>query len=90
MAQLFLPDLLYADGVVLSDMGVLVGEDGRIRSLATQEQAGGAEVVRLPGRALLPGLANAHSHSFQRLFRGRAEDRRDPRSPCHPVDPRRG
>ncbi len=33
------------------------------------------QVVSLPGRALLPGLATAHSHTFQRLFRGRAEGR---------------
>src|SRR5690606_37835561 len=26
-----------------------------------------------PGRALLPGFINAHSHSFQRLIRGRAQ-----------------
>ncbi|MCA1591347.1 MAG: formimidoylglutamate deiminase [Acidobacteria bacterium] len=31
--------------------------------------------VRLPGRALLPGLVNAHSHAFQRVIRGRTEHR---------------
>jgi len=35
----------------------------------------GTRVVALAGKALLPGLANAHSHTFQRLFRGRAEGR---------------
>ena len=30
---------------------------------------------RLKGKALLPGFVNAHSHSFQRLIRGRAESR---------------
>ncbi|MGC2618861.1 MAG: formimidoylglutamate deiminase, partial [Acidobacteriaceae bacterium] len=29
----------------------------------------------LPGRALLPGFVNAHSHSFQRLIRGKSESR---------------
>jgi formimidoylglutamate deiminase len=33
----------------------------------------GARVVQMPGRALLPGLVNGHSHAFQRLIRGRTE-----------------
>ena len=32
-------------------------------------------VERLPGRALLPGMVNAHSHAFQRVIRGRTEHR---------------
>ncbi|MDQ3917508.1 MAG: amidohydrolase family protein, partial [Acidobacteriota bacterium] len=32
-------------------------------------------VVRLRGRALLPGMVNAHSHAFQRVIRGRTEYR---------------
>ncbi|HVF51340.1 MAG TPA: amidohydrolase family protein, partial [Pyrinomonadaceae bacterium] len=32
-------------------------------------------IVRLRGRALLPGLVNAHSHAFQRVIRGRTEYR---------------
>jgi len=35
----------------------------------------GARVVRLTGRAMLPGMANAHSHAFQRVIRGRTEYR---------------
>jgi formimidoylglutamate deiminase len=31
--------------------------------------------VRLRGRALLPGMVNAHSHAFQRVIRGRTEYR---------------
>jgi formimidoylglutamate deiminase len=34
-----------------------------------------AETVSLPGKALLPGFVNAHSHSFQRLIRGKSESR---------------
>jgi formimidoylglutamate deiminase len=30
-------------------------------------------IERLPGRALLPGFVNAHSHAFQRLIRGRTQ-----------------
>ena len=29
----------------------------------------------MPGKALLPGFVNAHSHSFQRLIRGKSESR---------------
>jgi formimidoylglutamate deiminase len=32
-------------------------------------------VVRLSGRALLPGMVTAHSHAFQRAIRGRTEHR---------------
>jgi formimidoylglutamate deiminase len=57
-------------------VGLLVDGQGCVAGLATAETAPvGTDVVRLPGRALLPGLANAHSHTFQRLFRGRAEGR---------------
>jgi formimidoylglutamate deiminase len=31
--------------------------------------------VRLAGRAMLPGMVNAHSHAFQRVIRGRTEYR---------------
>jgi formiminoglutamate deiminase len=47
-------------------------EDGRIVRVETgvPEPAAGAD--RLPGLTL-PGLANAHSHAFQRALRGRTE-----------------
>src|SRR5438105_43600 len=32
-------------------------------------------IVRLRGRAMLPGMVNAHSHAFQRVIRGRTEHR---------------
>jgi len=31
--------------------------------------------IRLSGRAMLPGMVNAHSHAFQRVIRGRTEHR---------------
>ncbi len=37
-------------------------------------------VKRLRGRILLPGFVNAHSHAFQRLLRGRTEQRAHGRS----------
>jgi formimidoylglutamate deiminase len=32
-----------------------------------------SEATRLPGRVLVPGLVNAHSHAFQRVFRGHVQ-----------------
>ncbi len=76
MPRLFLPDLLFAEGRAHEAAGLLVGSDGNvIRIVAARETVAEAEMVRLPGKALLPGLANAHSHTFQRLFRARAEGR---------------
>jgi formimidoylglutamate deiminase len=74
MTTLFRPDLLYADGALRANAGLLAGEDGRI--LAMTEGASRADaVVNLSGKALLPGFVNAHSHAFQRLIRGKAESR---------------
>lgn len=75
MLRLFLPDLLYANGRASAGRGLLVDESGLCVGDATPAEAPDAEQIRLAGRALLPGLANAHSHSFQRLFRARAEGR---------------
>jgi formimidoylglutamate deiminase len=76
MPRFYEPDLIYAGGVACAGKGLLVGDDGTVAAITTPEQAPeGSTVVRMPGKALLPGLANAHSHTFQRLFRGRAEGR---------------
>jgi formimidoylglutamate deiminase len=73
---LYLPEMLYADGRVLSGVGLLVDAGGLVEGVSTRESAPeGTALVPLAGKALLPGLANAHSHTFQRLFRGRAEGR---------------
>jgi formimidoylglutamate deiminase len=76
LLTLYLPEILYAAGLVLPGAGLLVDERGQVAGIAKQADAPeGAAVVRLAGKALLPGLANAHSHTFQRIFRGRAEGR---------------
>ena len=68
--------MIYADGQAREDVGLLVAKDGRgLGCVAESDAPAGTEIVRLTGKALLPGLANAHSHTFQRLFRGRAEGR---------------
>jgi formimidoylglutamate deiminase len=49
-------------------------DDGEARAGSAEgESAGLPEVVDLPGKALLPGFVNAHSHAFQRLIRGRTQ-----------------
>ncbi len=76
MPYLYLPDLLISAGRVFAGAGLLTGPDGSVeRVVQSGDVAAGAEIVRLPGKALMPGLANAHSHTFQRLFRARAEGR---------------
>lgn len=73
MNTLYWPDSLYSDGGFVSGTGLLVSEAGEILALRNQRDAADARVIELPGKALLPGFANAHSHSFQRLIRGKAE-----------------
>lgn len=73
------PDLLYRDGAFQEGVGVRCDPGaGTIDAVGPTEalsaDAGGRDaVVRLPGRALLPGFVNAHSHAFQRLIRGRTQ-----------------
>jgi formimidoylglutamate deiminase len=78
MTTLYRPDLLLVDGTFVSNRGLLVGDDGKILSVLTSDGASdirAGTVVDLPGKALLPGFVNVHSHSFQRLIRGKSESR---------------
>jgi formimidoylglutamate deiminase len=70
MVKSFRPSLLYRDGRFVAGEPLFVDEAGRIAAPNDQ-----ATQVDLTGKALLPGFINAHSHSFQRLIRGRAESR---------------
>ena len=69
MATVFAPEFLYAAGQLQPGATLAVSDDGRVLAQAPA----GARVVKLPGKLLLPGLVNAHSHAFQRLLRGRTE-----------------
>jgi formimidoylglutamate deiminase len=68
----YLPELLHAAGNVHAGAALTV-QDGVVTALG--DPAPGAEVVRLPGCAVLPGLVSAHGHSFQRAIRGGTERR---------------
>ncbi|QSQ20241.1 formimidoylglutamate deiminase [Pyxidicoccus parkwayensis] len=65
------PDLLYTGGRFHEGRALCVSAEGVV--LDEGPAPAGARTVRLPGRALLPGLVNGHSHAFQRLIRGRTE-----------------
>lgn len=73
MPTLYLPDLLYTEGAFHSGLGLLVGDDGSILRIGSDLTADTLTTVKMPGKAILPGLVNGHSHSFQRLIRGVAE-----------------
>ncbi|MEX1023653.1 MAG: formimidoylglutamate deiminase [Planctomycetota bacterium] len=63
-------DLTWTGSAFEPGVGVELGDDGRIASVA---QVAGRPVTRLARRALLPGFVNAHSHAFQRGLRGAGE-----------------
>jgi formimidoylglutamate deiminase len=72
----FVPDLIYVGGRFRSGRALVCDAGGRVVSVTrVEELPGGSGTVRLRGRALLPGLVNAHSHAFQRVIRGRTEYR---------------
>ncbi len=76
----WVPDLLFTRGRFERGLGLTCDADGRVVAVAPVEGAQDASadavrLVRLRGRALLPGMVNAHSHAFQRVIRGRTEYR---------------
>ncbi|HVV84150.1 MAG TPA: amidohydrolase family protein, partial [Kofleriaceae bacterium] len=79
MSTVFVADAAVVGGVargptaVLADGGAIVRVDPPDDVLA-DPRAAGAAVVRLAGKALLPGTVNAHNHSFQSLLRGIGDD----------------
>jgi len=73
--------LVSDDGVVLEirdGAKTQVPESGpfdKLRAGSGAPESSPTKVVELPGKALLPGFVNAHSHTFQRLIRGKSESR---------------
>lgn len=67
-------DLVYTGGAFVSGLAMLVDERGVITGFSREEQDL-KRAHRLAGRAMLPGLVNVHSHTFQRAIRGRTERR---------------
>ncbi len=75
MSSLFAELALLPDGW-RRDVALTIGADGRITAV-TAGQAPPADAQALPGRILLPALANLHSHTFQRAMAGLTEARGD-------------
>jgi formimidoylglutamate deiminase len=75
MSTLYRPELLYSKGSFLPNAGILAGDSGEVQAITANADSSPAHVVDLPGKVLLPGFVNAHSHSFQRLIRGKSESR---------------
>ncbi|MGA9998149.1 MAG: formimidoylglutamate deiminase [Pyrinomonadaceae bacterium] len=73
----WLPDLLYTGKSFESGLALVCASGGQIKNFVREEELNDFDggVVHLQGRALLPGLVNAHSHAFQRVIRGRTERR---------------
>jgi len=70
----WLPDLVFTGEHFERDRVLVADAAGTILRLSL-DPADRAAARRLPGRALLPGLVNAHSHAFHRVIRGRTEYR---------------
>jgi formimidoylglutamate deiminase len=73
MPTLYLPNLIYTEGAFRQGAGLLVDDNGTILRVSQDPAPDGTITVPMPGKAMLPGLVNGHSHSFQRLIRGVAE-----------------
>ena len=71
---ILVPELLYRDDAFYSGLALEYDETtGRITRVAHRLELGDAECIEMPGRAIVPGFINGHSHSFQRLIRGRTQ-----------------
>jgi formimidoylglutamate deiminase len=70
----WLADLVYIGGAFESGLAMMVDERGAIARFSRDEEDL-KKAHRLAGRAILPGLVNVHSHTFQRVIRGRTEHR---------------
>ena len=68
------PDLLFQSGAFLSGHALRTNSSGRIEAIEASPPSQ-PHTVNLPGKAILPGFVNVHSHSFQRLIRGQSESR---------------
>jgi formimidoylglutamate deiminase len=66
------PDFLLIDGDIKSGNAFFADESGMITRFS-QAPADLAAAQRLKNRVVIPGLVNVHSHTFQRVIRGRTE-----------------
>ncbi|GAB0119579.1 formimidoylglutamate deiminase [Acidisoma sp. 7E03] len=76
MPSLLAPAALLPSGWA-EDVRIDIAEDGTIGAVTPNAEIAGDRVERLAG-PVVPGIANVHSHAFQRAMAGLAEKRRDP------------
>jgi formimidoylglutamate deiminase len=69
----WLPELIYDAGSFKTEAAVVSDETGTVAHIGSIREV--ENPIPLQGRAILPGLVNAHSHAFQRVIRGRTEYR---------------
>ena len=70
--QGWLPDYLWVNGQIESGTAFFADESGTIVRFSTAEEDL-AKAKQLKNQAVFPGLVNVHSHTFQRVIRGRTE-----------------
>lgn len=75
----WLADLIFTGAQFEADAALIVDEHGLIAKVSRDEEDL-QSAQRLRGRAILPGLVNVHSHTFQRVIRGRTEHRTSARA----------
>lgn len=77
MSTLYEPDLLYAGGKFVTGKALRIAPNGRVEEVinAGAPVTDGEARIKFPGRALLPGMVDVHSHTFQRTIRGAVESR---------------
>jgi formimidoylglutamate deiminase len=72
MEQGWLPDYLWVNGEIRTDTAFFANESGNITQFS-QAPVDLSAARRLKNRAVFPGMVNVHSHTFQRVIRGRTE-----------------
>ena len=77
MTSIYQPELLYTGARFESGKVLVVSDEGIVLSIGDASSANHADtpVVRLLLRAMMPGMIDVHSHSFQRTIRGTVESR---------------
>ncbi len=66
-------DVVFTGGRAVSDRVVTI-TDGRITAVEPPDPSASSDLIRLSGKALLPGTVNTHCHTFQSLLRGLGDD----------------
>src|SRR3984957_21070851 len=69
----WLAGLIYTGGAPEPGLAMVV--DQGVITRFSRDEGDLKSAHRLKGRAILPGLVNVHSHTFQRVIRGRTEHR---------------